>query len=184
MINLHTGVAIRAVDDDPAAAKAAMATAGTAARRVLGEISDLLATLRAPGEVPARAPGLGRAEALIAEFEASGLQVTARLAGDPDDLPGAVDRVAYRVLQEALTNAHKHGSAARAHVWIERNPAQLRLIVTNPAPMALHAEGHGLAGIRERVASVGGTLDAAPDGDEFRVEAVLPLRPAGPEAQA
>ncbi|MFD5224184.1 sensor histidine kinase [Microbacterium sp. NPDC058342] len=182
VINLHAGVANRTIDDDPETAKSAMATVGTAARRVLGEIGDLLATLRAPGEPQplAPAPGLAQVSALVDEFEASGLHVTLRLDGESVDLPPAVDLAGYRLIQEALTNAHKHGSAPRAHVWIQRDEARLQLVVTNPASSAPGPDapsGHGLVGIRERVAAVGGTLNADLDAGLFRVEAILPLAP-------
>lgn len=199
VINLHAAVAGRAIDDDPVAAKSALATVGTASRRVLSEIGDLLSTLRAPDEAQplAPTPGLGMVGALIEEFEGFGLHVTARIEGDLSDLPAAVDLAGYRLVQEALTNAHKHGSAPRAHVWIDRDEGTLRLLVTNPAandadqsgpeqggPAIDASAGHGLLGIRERVTGVGGTLSAGRDGGSFRVEAVIPLQGEVPQVPA
>lgn len=181
VINLHAAVAGRAIDDDPDAAKSALATVGTASRRVLSEIGDLLSTLRAPDESQplAPTPGMGMVSALIDEFEASGLHVTARIEGELTDLPAAVDLACYRLVQEALTNAHKHGSVSRAHVWIDRERSGIRLVVTNPAQSGADVDdasvGHGLLGIRERVTGVGGTLSVGRDGGTFRVDALIPL---------
>ncbi|GGD88025.1 two-component sensor histidine kinase [Microbacterium murale] len=190
VINLHAAVASRAIDDDPDAAKSALTTVSTASRRVLSEIGDLLSTLRAPDEsqslVPT--PGLGMVGALIDEFEASGLHVTARIEGELTDLPAAVDLAGYRLVQEALTNAHKHGSVPRAHVWIEREEGALRLVITNPTSSNASAgeasAGHGLLGIRERVTGVGGSLSTGRDGGTFRVDAFIPLAVEVPQAPA
>lgn len=180
VINLHAGVAGRAIDQDPDAARAALETVGAAARRVLGEIGDLLSTLRSPDEPQSLAPtpGLGHVDALIDEFETSGLRITSRVDGSLDDLPEQVGIAGYRVLHEALTNAQKHGSESRAHVWTERTASRLHIVVTNPAAEAPSdaVEGHGLLGIRERVAAVGGELHAGREGGAFRIEAVFPLR--------
>lgn len=189
VINLHAGVARRAIDDDPETAKTAMATVGTAARRVLGEISDLLAALRASDAPPPLAPasGLERVSELVDEFEASGLHVTSRLDGALTDLPAAIDLAGYWLVQEALTNAHKHSSVPRAHVWITRDGTQLRLVVTNPAESTgapASTSGHGLLGIRERVTAVGGTLHAGRDGGVFRVDAVMPIPAREPGVRA
>ncbi|WP_426185164.1 sensor histidine kinase [Microbacterium sp. TWP3-1-2b2] len=181
VINLHAGVASRAIDEDPDAARAALTTVSTAARRVLGEIGDLLSTLRAPDEAQplAAAPGLRQMNELIDEFEASGLQVTSRLDGMLDDLPASIDLAGYRLIHEALTNAQKHGSELRAHVWIERSERRLRILVTNPASDRAESAvpaGHGLLGIRERVTAAGGELHAGREGATFRIDAVFPLR--------
>lgn len=176
VINLHAGVAGRAIENDPDAAKAALATVGAAARRVLGEIGDLLSTLRAPGESQplSPTPQLEQVDTLIEEFESSGLQITSRV-GVLDDLPAAIDLAGYRLIHEALTNAQKHGSEQRAHVWIEQDEMTLRVVVTNPAADTPGPPGHGLLGMRERVAAVGGELHAGREGGTFRVETVLPL---------
>lgn len=190
VINLHAAVASRAIDDDPDAAKSALMTVGTASRRVLSEIGDLLSTLRAPDESQplAPTPGMGMVGVLIDEFEASGLHVTARIDGELTDLPATVDLAGYRLVQEALTNAHKHGSVPRAHVWIEREESALRLVVTNPTSSGASADeapaGHGLLGIRERVTGVGGTLSTGRDGGTFRVDALIPLDAEVPQAPA
>jgi signal transduction histidine kinase len=155
---------------------------------VLGEIGDLLSVLRAESDDPlaetpttAPQPGLGRLDELIGRFEASGLDVTVRVEGDLERVPEAVDRVAYRVIQEALTNAHKHGSEHRAHLLVEVTADAARIVVTNPAGAGVPAQapgeraGHGLLGIRERVASVRGTVESGPSAGGYRLATVLPL---------
>jgi signal transduction histidine kinase len=89
--------------------------------------------------------------------------------------PG-VDLAAYRVVQEALTNARKHGGARQARVRVAWQEDQIALEVTNPAGTQNgESGGHGLAGMRERVRVYGGTVEARRDGDDFRVTARLPL---------
>ncbi|MCX6501745.1 MAG: histidine kinase [Microbacterium sp.] len=180
VVSLNAGVASRALEDDPDTAREALATVRTAARRVLSEIGDLMSSLRAEDDGAARAPvpSLTRVAALTDDFEASGLRVTSRVDADVSALPAAVDVTAYRVIQEALTNAQKHGSDSRAHVLIERDAAGLRIVVSNPAatvPVTDATPGRGILGMRERVAAVGGTLQASREGGTFRVDALLPI---------
>lgn len=195
VINLHSGVAARAIADDPPAnlpaARTSLATIGGAAREVLAEIGDLLSVLRSDGadaESPGTdpVPGLADLDRLIAGFESSGLHTTLRIEGTRAELPAAVDHVAHRVIREGLTNAHKHGSGHRAHVLLEYGAEALEITVTNPIEIAADAPadastGLGLVGIRERVASVRGTVDAGPAGSVFRLAARLPFeRDSGP----
>lgn len=178
VINLHTGVALSTLDVDTDAARSAMATAGTAARRVLAEISELLVTLRASDDADTAVPGMSRLSELVSEFESAGLHVTSRVDGDTAALSPAVDVTTYRITQEALTNALKHGTLPRAHVWVTIGQNDVRLLVTNPATAESGAPpkvGHGLVGARERIADVHGTLDVGHDGSTFRFDAVLPL---------
>lgn len=180
VVSLNAGVASRALEDDPDTAREALATVRTAARRVLSEIGDLMSSLRAEDDGAARAPvpSLTRVAALTDDFEASGLLVTSRVDADVSALPAAVDVTAYRVIQEALTNAQKHGSDSRAHVLIERDAAGLRIVVSNPAatvPVTDATPGLGILGMRERVAAVGGTLQASREGGTFRVDVLLPI---------
>ncbi len=192
VISLNAGVASSTLESRPETAREALVTIRSAARAVLGEIGDLLAMLRseetegapsASGAAPQ--PGLDRLDELIDRFRESGLDVTLRVEGDLTRLPVAADLVAYRVLQEALTNAHKHGAEHRAHVLVDVGADAARLMVTNPvvartgAPATPAGAGHGLLGIRERVASVRGTVDAGPTSGGYRLAVTLPL-PAGP----
>lgn len=102
-------------------------------------------------------------------------------------MPLGVDIVAYRVVQEGLTNALKHGTARRVHVLLRRDGDALEVVVTNPldhvpADAGLPLSGFGLVGLRERVDSVGGVLEAGPAPGGFRLAARLPL--AAPAAGA
>ena len=197
VINLHSSVASQALPDRPDDAQKSLATIREAARSVLGEIGSLLTVLRATdagatGLSTAPVAGLADLEALLIDFERSGLQVDHRLAGTPRALPGAVDMVAYRVVQEALTNAHKHGADHSALLHLDYQPAGVEITVTNtvaalPRPgsgaagtaaVTAAGDGHGLLGARERVGSVAGRLSAARGpGPVFRFTAWLPTEP-------
>lgn len=192
VISLNAGVASSALESRPEAAREALATIRSASRTVLGEIGDLLELLRAESDDPstdasstAPQPGLDRLEELAGRFAESGLDVTLRVEGDLGRVPEAVDRVAYRVIQEALTNAHKHGIEHRAHLLVEVAADAARIVVTNPIDGGASAggdrrsgndrAGHGLLGIRERVASVRGTVEAGPSAAGYRLSATLPI---------
>lgn len=182
VLSLNAGVASQTLDTDPETARTALAGIRAASRRMLGEIGTLLTTLRTPEDEQTRTqptPGLDHLDTLVAEFEASGLHVTTRIDGPLDHLPAAVSINGYRIIQEALTNAHKHGAGARAHIWIQPHPGVLSLVVTNPAQAAAEPQGassgHGLLGVRERVTALGGTLDAGHEGGTYRLEARLPM---------
>ncbi len=183
VISLNAGVASSALDANPDRAREALGTIRGAARTVLGEIGDLMTMLRAdePAAVIA-APqyGLDQLDDLLDQFRASGLDVHARVEGDVGELPGTVGLVAYRVIQEGLTNAHKHGAEHRAHLLLEAAPEHLRIVVTNPTAGApdpgagASGSGVGLVGLRERVAAVRGTVQAGPAPGGFRLVAEIP----------
>jgi signal transduction histidine kinase len=122
-------------------------------------------------------PGLSELPTLVESFERNGLHVERRTHGAERELPGEVDIVAYRVVQEALTNAHKHGADHSALLDITHRDDAVEITVTNTVTAAASSiGGYGLIGARERVASVGGTLhaDRGP-GPVYRFEVVLPL---------
>lgn len=181
VINLHAGVASSMVDGRPEKAKQSLATIRSAARTVLGEIGDLLEVLRADDEAgPSTAPqpGLDRLDDLVARFEGDGLDVTVRVEGDLHRVTAAVDLVAYRLVQESLTNAHKHGADHRAHVLITVADHTLDIVVTNPVTIAVRdstGSRLGLIGLRERVASVRGVVETGPCPGGWKVAARLPL---------
>ncbi|BBG02529.1 MULTISPECIES: sensor histidine kinase [Pseudonocardia] len=206
VISLNAGVASANLRDGPPAAIDALATIRSAARRVLGDIGDLLAVLRADDDQPpVSRPGLHQLPELVAALAASGLEVTLRRTGEiPATLSPATDVVAYRVLQEALTNVLKHGTESRAHVLVAAGRDTLRLLVTNPVsdtgpaaridtgsearidtgsearidtgPAARPGTGgYGLHGIRERAASVRGRVSAEERNGIFRLDVRLPV---------
>ncbi|WP_435226175.1 sensor histidine kinase [Streptomyces sp. Tue6028] len=131
------------------------------------------------------APGLDRLPDLVAACASAGLTVTVSTDGAAHLLSPAVDLTAYRIIQEALTNAAKHASDRAAQVRLSYDRARLRIAVTNegaPVASAVPGGGYGLMGMRERAASVGGTLRAGPRPEGgFEVTATLPLQP---QAQA
>ncbi|MBF4618252.1 sensor histidine kinase [Clavibacter sp. VKM Ac-2873] len=188
VISLNAGVASSAVDSRPEKAKEALGTIRSASRAVLAEIGDLMQMLRhgedaGEGAGSAAQPGLDRLDALVEQFATAGLTVTVRVDGDRAALTGAADLVAYRVVQEALTNAHKHGSAGHAHVLVEVDDREARIVVTNPMPVPdardddadAPLDGHGLLGLRERVDAVRGRIEAGTAPGGWRLAVTLPL---------
>jgi signal transduction histidine kinase len=104
-----------------------------------------------------------------------GLEVDLREEGEPRPLGPGVDLAAYRIVQEALTNARKHGAEPRAEVLVRYGRDAVELVVTNPAGAGDGSGGgHGLVGMRERVELYGGTLETGPHDGVFRVCARLP----------
>ena len=163
-------------------------------RQALVEMRRLLGVLRQPGEQPARPelspqPGVAELAALAEGVRAAGLPVVLVIDGDPDQLPAAVDISAYRIVQEALTNVLKHAGQASAQVNVRCGADVVQIEVTDdgagPQAGGQPGAGHGLAGMRERVALFGGELVTGPQPDGgFAVRARLPLgdqpRPAWP----
>ena len=163
-------------------------------RQALVEMRRLLGVLRQPGDQPARPelapqPGLAELAALAEGVRAAGLPVVLVVDGDPAGLPAAVDISAYRIVQEALTNVLKHAGQASAQVTVRCGADVVQIEVTDdgagPQAGGQPGAGHGLAGMRERVALFGGELTAGPrPGGGFAVRALLPLgeqsRPSGP----
>ena len=162
-------------------------------RQALVEMRRLLGVLRQPDEPAAGPelspqPGMAELAALAEGVRAAGLPVVLVIDGDPGRLPAAVDISAYRIVQEALTNVLKHAGQASAQVSVRCGADEVVIQVTDdgagPQP-AGPTGGHGLAGMRERVALFGGELTAGPKPDGgFAVRARLPLgdqpRPAWP----
>ena len=166
VINLHAGRASSAMRARPDDAEQSLATIRAASRTVLTEIGDLLSTLRDPHALDTEPPGLGLLDDAVREFTVHGLEVRLRTEGPPRELPAAVDVVALRTIQEALTNVHKHGSGHRADVTIGYSPDRVTIAVENPAPAPAAtddvATGYGLTGMRERIDSVRGALTSGP----------------------
>jgi signal transduction histidine kinase len=183
VILVQAGAARLLSDRDPERAQAALSTIEDVARETVGEIDRLVRGLREDGaaENGTDPPtGLASFELLVERHRAAGLDVRVTTRGEPRPLAPAVDQAAYRILQESLTNAGRHGGGA-ALVEIDYAPRSLRLTVSNPmrgtAPAG--ASGHGVVGMRERVTLLGGTLHAARDGLTYRVRAELPTGEAG-----
>lgn len=182
---LATG-ARRVLRRDPDAADEAMATVEETGRATLRELRRLLDVLRTDAEVNADLapqPGLTGIEALVEQVREAGLPVTLRVDGAPAPLAEGVALAVYRVIQEALTNALKHAGRATALVRLTWTDGFLAVEVSDtgrgPAPSGGRI-GHGLVGMRERVALYGGVLRTGPrTGGGFRVYARIPLESAG-----
>ena len=169
----------------PEEGKERLAAIGQTARDSLTELRRLLGVLRADGSPEAARspqPGLGRLAELIDSARTAGTPVRLTLEGDVTPLPPGVDLTAYRIVQEALTNARRHAPGASVDVTLgyEEDALRLRVSDDGPGPPAADTSGHGLLGMQERATMVGGRLTTGPGDDGgFVVEAELPLsRPA------
>lgn len=199
VINLNAGLADGLVASQPERARDALAVIREAARGGIAEIGELLRYLRTEAthaDADAPQPGLDRLGALVAGMREAGLDLAFRLGGDPGRVSGAAGRTAYRVAQEALTNALKHGTERRAELNIDIGEDALRIECRNPVgPAAAQIEaaqtaaatqapppagdepasGLGLLGIRERVTALGGSVEAGLADGAFRLSVKLPL---------
>ncbi|MFI6007685.1 sensor histidine kinase [Streptomyces sp. NPDC051243] len=180
VINVQAGVGLALLDSDPEQARTALTTIKAKSKEALGEVRQVLDTLRTPGDVPRTpAPGLERLPELVRQAASAGL--TVEVEGEPPRLAPGTDLAAFRIVQEALTNVVRHSGSRHARVHLDHDDgATLRLRIDDDGP-ATGAEaggsGNGLAGMRERAAALGGTIEAGPRADGgFRVLAVLPLR--------
>jgi signal transduction histidine kinase len=155
-------------------------TIETSGREALGELRRLLGVLRASGpERLAPQPGLDALPDLLEEGRRGGHEITLDVEGDPVRLPAGLDLTAYRILQEGLTNVRKHAPGAAVEISLRWRAAELEIELADdgPGPLAdANGAGHGLIGMRERVALYGGTVSAAAAADTgFRVLARLPI---------
>jgi signal transduction histidine kinase len=186
MIAVQSGVGAHVADTQPKEAANALGAIEATSRATLTELRRLLGVLRQEGEPQgslAPVPGLADLDALLAEVAKAGLGVRLRVEGTPSPLPAGVDLSAYRIVQEALTNVVKHAGPARAQVTIRYGDQDVTVEVTDdgqgvaaPIGDGQARVGHGLIGMRERVAVFGGDLEVGPGpGGGFRVAARLPL---------
>ena len=179
VIAVRAGAARLRHRQDPERSLQALEGIEEVARQTAEEIDQIVGTLRGGGsanravEAP---PGLASLETLIDHHTAAGLEVTLDTAGAPRPLAGAADQAAYRILQEALTNAARHGTGG-VRIEVAFGDSALELTVTNPvlgkgAPLS--GRGHGLVGMRERATLLGGSLDAERANGVFRIRARIP----------
>jgi signal transduction histidine kinase len=178
---VQAGAAEDVFERDPAAVLEPIRAVQETGRGALVEISRLLGLLREDGAELGLAPPprLEDLPELVAQAEAAGLPVELRIEGTPRPLPLGVDLSVYRIAQDALTNARKHSADSQACVLLCYSKDAIELAVENDGVAVTngHRGGHGLIGMRERVAVFGGTLDAGPRPDGgFRVIARLPVR--------
>jgi signal transduction histidine kinase len=189
VILVQAGAARLLRERDPARSEAALKTIEEVARSTLGEIDGLVRALREDDRfTPVRDDGLpvlsvDGIESLVESQRAGGLEVSTRIEGERRAVPRGVDGAAYRIVQESLTNAARHG-AGRADVSIRFGERALEVTVTNPvdaghAGAEGSADGQGLVGMRERAELLGGRLSAGRVDGVWRVEAELPYDRAG-----
>lgn len=173
------------VRTDPDRAEQAIITARDTSRAAMAEMRRMVGVLRtSQSEIAAPQPGLGQIEKLLDAQRAVGLKVDYAVFGEPVPLSEGIDLCAYRVVQEALTNAREHGgpSLTTVTVRIEYGDDELTIDVADDGSTASgpaqqeSGGGHGLVGMRERVSNYGGTLRTGPQpGGGFEVHATLPL---------
>ena len=177
IVTVQAGVAAHVIDDQPDEAKRMLENVRATSHEALDEMRRLLGVLRGGDAALAPAPGLRDVGDLAQSLRTSGVPVELTICGDAAGVPSGVDLTAYRIVQEALTNVLKHAGPATATVAIRYEPGSVSVEVVDDgrgAPVNT-AGGHGILGMRERVAAFGGTLVAAPrSGGGFRVHATLP----------
>ncbi|MFE2941066.1 sensor histidine kinase [Streptomyces sp. NPDC059255] len=180
VIHVQAGMGLALLDTDPEQARSALITVKAASKEALGEVRQVLDTLRTPGDAPRTpAPGLDRLPELAEQAASAGLTVEVHREGTPVALPPGADLAAFRIVQEALTNVVRHSGARTAAVRLGYGPRLLDLRIDDPGPATggdAGGSGNGLVGMEERAAALGGTVEAGPRRDGgFRVRATLPL---------
>jgi signal transduction histidine kinase len=186
MMVVQAGAGHHVFDADPEFSRQALGNIETSGRRALGELDRILGILRDDDDSELTPqPTVERIPDLIAEMTTLGADVTLTVEGNVGELPTEVDRSAFRIIQEALTNVVKHAGSAPAQVALHRSAGALELEVLNEAPGDgrvpakvddTGSGGRGLIGIRERVAMLGGSVETGiRPGGGFRLWARLPI---------
>jgi signal transduction histidine kinase len=180
-INMQAEIALHVLAKQPGQAEAALTAISRTSRESLDELRATLGAVRRGDDVDDRspAPGLANLDALVDRTRAVGVPVSVEVAGPVTELPAAVDLTAYRIVQESLTNVLRHAGPATASVRVSRADDELTVSVsdTGSGGPPSGRDGHGLAGMRERVSALGGSLVAGPSpGGGFAVTATLPVR--------
>jgi signal transduction histidine kinase len=180
LINVQASTALHLVDRQPEQAGPALAAIKEASKEALVELRSIVGVLRQSDESAPRQPvaGLDRLDHLISRTSMAGLEVHAIVHGDPRPLPTSLDRAAFRIIQESLTNVVRHAKATAATVRIQYGEESLVLQVDDDgsALTGPPLEGNGIVGMRERATALGGTLTASrtPAGG-LRIVANLPI---------
>ncbi|GAA2743420.1 histidine kinase [Kitasatospora cinereorecta] len=190
---VHAAALERVIAKDPERARQSARLVGDVGRQALDELREILGVLRMADAHEEAGPGgaaqpepvdsLAALPRLVDQSRAAGMAVTFTVSGERRPYAPEAEQTAFRVVQEGLTNAHKHAGGAPVTVVLAYVPNGVRVVVVNePAAaketgVALPSGGNGLVGMRERVLALGGSFAAGPaDSGGFRVEAVLPSR--------
>lgn len=182
IVNVQAGVTAHVLDRRPAQAREALVTIEQTSAQALRELRATLGVLRSSeDEQREPTPGLGALDQLTGMAREAGLDVKVEVDSAPRELPSAVDRAAYRILQESITNVVRHAGPARVTVSIACRDGRLAIRVTDDGPgppAAGDGTGSGITGMRERCLLLGGELSAGPGPEGgFQVRARLPLAP-------
>ncbi len=181
VVTIQTQAVRRRLGPEHAREAADLAAVEATAREALAEMRRLFGVLRSDGESASLAPqpGLHELDRLVSQVRGSGLDVEVAVEGERYDLPPGMDLAAYRIVQEALTNALRHSRANRARVVLRYGPTRLDIEVEDDGRGLVGATtgGHGLVGVRERVGLYDGTVDIGPGSSGgVRLAASLPVR--------
>jgi signal transduction histidine kinase len=173
VILVHAGAARLLAEKDPSRSREALGTIETVARETLHEIDQLVRALREDSDA-VEPPGLAALDTLVKRHRDAGLDVDVAVDGARRPLKPAVDQAAYRILQESLTNALRHGGGS-ASVAVTYGSEALEVGVANPSPTPDPAPaGHGIVGMRERASLLGGSVFVESTNGVFRIHALLP----------
>ncbi|GGO80893.1 sensor histidine kinase [Nonomuraea cavernae] len=181
VMTVQASAARRVLGSDPELANEALSAIEHTGRMALTEMRDIVGVLRTDARAElGPQPGMRDLPALVEQMREAGLETLLRVAGEPGPVPAGVDLAAYRLVQEGLTNSLRHaGAGASAVVTVRHEPHELDVRVEDDGRGGLLSgePGHGLVGIRERVALYGGVLSIGPrSGGGFEVRARFPLK--------
>lgn len=185
VMTVQIAAARRVASKDPAAAETALASAEDTGRQSLDELRRIVNVLRAGGSAeyePAPSeplPGLVNIPQLVNGMREANLDVTLTVEGEPPEVSPSVGLAAYRVMQEALTNVLRHAPRAKVKALVSYDPDEIELQIVDDGEGVDEEKtpsvGHGIVGMRERVAAVGGRVDVGPDNGGWKVHAFIPL---------
>lgn len=188
VIAIQAGAGSRVMDSAPEQARSALDTIESSSRETLRELRHMLGLLRRTERDPDLEPdlepdpfaGLADLDRLVSTTAVAGVRVETRLQGRQRPLPTAVDRSAFRIIQESVTNVVRHAATPSCRATVDFRPLELRIEVLDDgrAGTAVNGSGYGIHGMRERVALLDGDFTAGPRPEGgFRVAARLPLPP-------
>jgi signal transduction histidine kinase len=177
VVGVHLNVALDAFDEEPEEARDALRLAQDVRGRAMSDLKSLVDVLREGNRIETPAAGLEGLAGLTDQVRAAGIEVTVTELGERSEVPAPVATAVYRVVQEALTNTVRHAGATRVTVVLHYTPASVTVDITDDgAGGTTSTEGHGIMGMRERVAALGGALTAAPGpAGGFTVRAMIPI---------